>query len=1167
MNISLESYRHRIGCFHTCRTVRRLPNIRRIPHPLSLGVLIFILLPCTTLFLPPASAPSLPSLKRSLARSVKVPLSRLPSPTPCLPPPTWSPSPPPPFGVSWSAVNAANKLAHALIGNKRNLGYKYLAWNCGRGFLSEQKIDDVKVTISRHKPHVIGVSEVDLIRCDHNNDDSATNNFTTEQLLEKLQIRDYNIHLPQSWYTSGFARIIVYVRDDLQATALHPQDPSFNHVQNLTLEIGFGKSKKHYFNFYYREWTSSLTGRRDKQSQQSDLNLLLDIWRNCTAGDRDFLALGDMNLCAKKWNETDFEHKDLANSVSDFMNEENCSQVVNEFTRVQSVGGIIQRSCLDHATVNCVDKISPPLIIAVGKSDHLGVLLNKSSKEVRGSARTNRKRIYKLFDKEAFIHDIEEAKNAGNFDRILTTECPDEAFEVFEKTFCRILDVHAPLKVVQNRTNYVPYLDANIKEAMKDRDTLKKIAIKEGNIEDFEKYKRKRNEVSKLQKVAKTNYYRSKFEEEGSSKSIWRTSYEILGNHRSSFPAQILHAGKLMTKPLEIATEINKFFITKIKKLKDDFEPVDNQDPLTELKTFLKKKNVPREGFHLRELNTEDTKKLLKSLKGKKSSGLDWICGYSLKIASATLVEELRALINLSIREGKFVDSWKCAKVLPAWKNKGTRFELKHYRPLSNLSEVSKLAEIAVHGQMIDYLENNNLIHPNHHGFLSHHSTATALQHLLDIWLKHLDQGKLCAATFLDLSAGFDVIDHHLLLLKMNEYNFSDNTIKWFNSYLLDRTQCVQVESSLSPALPVPWGVPQGSILGPTLFLLFINELPDIVTNDIADLNDAMEGGDGEENMNNIIIYADDNTPTTADKDPLVLQTKAQKEVDLVTDWFEKNNMICSSEKTKLLIIGTQANRRVKLTNNNLTLRINVCGEVKVESNSERLLGVLINNVATFRDHFHGNGDNNIGLVKQLSTRVNMLKRLKRHMSPTRLRLVMEGLFSSKLIYGMTVWGRVWGIPGSHDEEARASPTMTKDDLRKLQVLQNKCLRLLTDSDYSTPTAALLNNTCSLSVHQRIAQLTLAQVYTIFNKRKPDYHYDRLFGHEHLTDDQPNTRASSQANSARINFKLSLARSGFFYQSSRLWTALPDVIKLEKSKTNFKKKCKAWIKTAIAIKP
>ena len=306
--------------------------------------------------------------------------------------------------------------------------------------------------------------------------------------------------------------------------------------------------------------------------------------------------------------------------------------------------------------------------------------------------------------------------------------------------------------------------------------------------------------------------------------------------------------------------------------------------------------------------------------------------------------------------------------------------------------------------------------------------------------------------------------------------------------------------------------------------------------------------------------------PTTADKDPLALQTKAQKEVDSVTDWFKKNNMICSSEKTKLLIIGTHANRRDKLLNNNLTLNIKVCGDIKTESKSEKLLGVVINNAATFRDHFHGN-DENIGLVKQLSTRVNMLKRLKQHMSRTRLRLVMEGLFSSKLIYGITVWGRVWGIPGSHDEEARSSPTMTKDDLRKLQVLQNKCLRMLTKSDYSTPTAILLNNTGSLSVHQRIAQHCLTQVHTVFNERKPDYHYDRLFGHIQTTDDQPNTRASTQANSARINFRLSLARSGFFYQASRLWTALPDAIKLEKNRINFKKKCKAWVKSAIAIRP
>ena len=1064
-----------------------------------------------------------------------------------------------PCGISWSYTNNGNKLTHALSGNKK-VGYKYLAWNCDRGFLSERKIDDLKVAINRHKPHLVGVSEIDLHRNENNLDHFATNYLSTEQLNEKLQIQGYKIFLPKSWETLGKARIIVYAKDDMKVKHLYPQDQEYFHIQNITLEVGFGRSKTHFCNFYYREWTSSKNGRKDSKNQEDDLALLLDIWRNCTASvDKDFVALGDMNLCAKRWDEQDYQHKELANKLKDFMNEENCAQLVDSYTRIRSVGGNIQRSCIDHATVNCVNKITAPIIVGVGKSDHLGVILTKASKEVRTCTRTTRKRIYKHFDKESFLHDLKVAKAAGKFLGVHSATNPDEAFDAFEKAYSEVLDPHAPIKVIQNRKDYVPYISSHLEKMMAERNTLKEEAAISGHLEDFNKYKKKRNEVSSLLKNAEKEHYGNKFNDENlTTKTTWKIAYEVLGKFRSSFPSQILHGGRLLSKPAEIATEVNKFFIDKIKKLKEEFSVSEEDDPISELKKYLSKKSIPREGFSLKELNDEDVEKLLKQMKGKKSLGLDWICGFSLKLSSECLREELKALINISIRKHKFVEKWKCSKILPGWKNKGNRFELKFYRPISNLSEVSKLVEKAVYDQMYDYLQSNDLIHTNHHDFLKGCSTSTALQHMLDIWLQHLDKGKLTSALFLDLSAGFDVVNHDILLRKMKEYNFTSETISWFSSYLLDRSQCVQIESSFSPSLPVPWGVPQGSILGPLLFLLFLNELPDIVKDDHAEETEASE----IPNENDVIIYADDNTPITADKDPLRLQEKIQDEANIVTGWFSKNDMICSSDKTKLLIIGTNANRKNKLEKKNLSLKVEICGEEKQETTSEKLLGVIVNNTATFKHHLYGDHENP-GLMKQLSTRAGMLSKLKKYLPPAKLKLVMEGMFSSKLMYGMSVWSRVWQIPGSLDEAAttRTSPSITKEDVRKLQVLQNKCLRIVSNSDYKTPTLSLLKKTKSLSVHQMMAQLSLSQVYSTFRTELPVYHYDRLFRIN------SRTRNVNDFSVNRIEYKLSQARTNFFYQSSRLWSAIPEYIKSSRNKFIFKKKCKAWVKMNIMVRP
>ena len=165
-------------------------------------------------------------------------------------------------------------------------------------------------------------------------------------------------------------------------------------------------------------------------------------------------------------------------------------------------------------------------------------------------------------------------------------------------------------------------------------------------------------------------------------------------------------------------------------------------------------------------------------------------------MAGKILVSELRCLINLSIRHGQYYDKWKETKVLPGFKNKGSRSDVKYYRPISNISEVSKLVEKAVYEQVYKYFSVNKIFNEFHHGFLHNHSTATALQHIIDIWVKSLELGKLAAALFLDLSAGFDVVNFKILLKKLLFYKFRNNTIKWFENYLNDRKQSVTIASS-----------------------------------------------------------------------------------------------------------------------------------------------------------------------------------------------------------------------------------------------------------------------------------------------------------------------------------------------------------------------------------
>ena len=184
--------------------------------------------------------------------------------------------------------------------------------------------------------------------------------------------------------------------------------------------------------------------------EHEDLQRLINIWGRCTNSENEFVSLGDLNLCSKRWDESNYQHSGLATLVKDFLISESCCHLVDEFTRIRQVNGSVQRSALDQIITNCPQKMSKPEILAIGKSDHLGLFVTKFSREVRTSPRTTKKRIYKEFNPNQFKEDIINAKIGGAFEGVYNQDDVDEAINVFSTAYNSILDKHAPIKIIQN---------------------------------------------------------------------------------------------------------------------------------------------------------------------------------------------------------------------------------------------------------------------------------------------------------------------------------------------------------------------------------------------------------------------------------------------------------------------------------------------------------------------------------------------------------------------------------------------------------------------------------------------------------------------------------------------------------------------------------------------
>ena len=431
---------------------------------------------------------------------------------------------------------------------------------------------------------------------------------------------------------------------------------------------------------------------------------------------------------------------------------------------------------------------------------------------------------------------------------------------------------------------------------MRKRDFLKKKAEQTKNQSCWDDFKTARNEVNNSIKYAKCKYFSDNLAASRKNpRKTWQLINELSSRqHMKKVIADIEIGDLKVSSASEMAEAFNCHFANIGHDLARDIPATD-----TVPESYLISTNAT---FSFKSCSSNEVRKLLEELETKKSTGLDNLPPRMLKIAAGVLAPSLAFLFNQSISSGIVPTEWKLARVTPIFK-KGKRQVVNNYRPISIIPAVAKVFEKIISDQFFGYLNDNDLLVSCQSGFRSLHSTLTSLLEASNSWSVNIDNGLINGVIFIDLKKAFDTIDHKILLQKLASYGVDYRALKWFDCHLSDRQQKCIVNGELSGSRAVTCGVPQGSLIGPLLFLIYINDLPNCLTKALPRM------------------YADDTSISIAASSLSELELALNAELANLHEWLNVNKLSLNIAKTEFMLIGSRQ-RLATTIDHSLTVQI-----------------------------------------------------------------------------------------------------------------------------------------------------------------------------------------------------------------------------------------------------
>lgn len=456
--------------------------------------------------------------------------------------------------------------------------------------------------------------------------------------------------------------------------------------------------------------------------------------------------------------------------------------------------------------------------------------------------------------------------------------------------------------------------------------------------------------------------------------------------------------------------------------------------------------------------------------------------------------------------EGVVPDLLKIAKVIPVFKS-GDEKVIMNYRPISILPVFSKIFEKVVFNRLQNYLDKNNILHHNQFGFRPNLSTSLALLQLTDEISKASDDGKITIGIFVDLAKAFDTVDHKILLKKLNHYGIRGTALNWFESYLLNRVQYVMVNRAKSRSANVICGVPQGSILGPILFLLYINDL-NIVSNIVR-----------------MIMFADDTNLFLTGKSVKEIEESLNRELGLLAEWFQANLLSVNVSKTGYIIFSNKINDGIKINLHMNNLEITRQYETK-------FLGLILNYNLKWNKHVEI-------IVNKISKNIGIISKV-RHLLPLGLtRTLYLTLVEPYISYCNLVW-------------SRPEKTVLLETIHKIQ---KKYCRLITFSDYRAHSKPLFIQLKLLTVYQMCKVQLCLYVYKSIKGLFPPGIAIQFQQNASIHNYNTRQKLHLHIEGCRTTSRLNTIR----FLAPRVWDSLPEGIKHISHVASFRRMLRTYV--------